>query len=163
MKRSPRIGLNHATMALQNASILAPRAEERHRAALAKKSTELCSALSYAPHFGLKDAASALPFPTLLLSLTTAHSASRTQQGRHTTWQLSRTRRRQQPVDPPAGALQEDAKHHPTPPARCPPGSNWHTTPQTRNAAAAATTTGAAATATATATAGVGGVGGAHP
>ena len=33
--------------------------------------------LSYAPHFGLKDAASALPFPALLLSSTTALKGSR--------------------------------------------------------------------------------------
>ena len=80
MQRSPRIGLNYVasvdTTALQNASILAPRAAESHHA---NARPELRSAFSYAPHFGLKDAASALPFPALLLSSTTAHRATRTQ------------------------------------------------------------------------------------
>ena len=59
----------------------------------------------------------------------------RGQQGRHTTWQFSRTRRkRDQPVDPPPWALPKHAKQHPLPRALSPPGSNWHTTPQPRHA-----------------------------
>ena len=70
----------------------------------------------YARPCRLKDAASALPFPALVLSSTTAHRVTRTQQGRHTTWRNSRTRRkREQPVDPPPCRLPKHAKQHPLP------------------------------------------------